>query len=149
MLSMSWKFASSFSSLNWGLQFNLSLLSLDTESQSFPESSKEKILRELSTNFTYHTNDSTSSSNASLIQHPFSVVKRRRRGIGWRNGRLDWWYGNWCGAYQGGYENNPKPHCRWSCDQTKSYVNRACRDCLPPKDGFDEACMEHDRYNIW
>lgn len=119
---------------------------LFTESQSSPESSIiEKNIRELSTNFTHQTNDSISLSNASLLQQPSSVVKRRRRGIGWRNGGLDWWYGNWCGAYQGGYENNPKPHCRWFCSKTKSYVNRACRDCLPPQDGLDEACMEHDR----
>ncbi|XP_068754270.1 uncharacterized protein [Montipora capricornis] len=72
-------------------------------------------------------------------------TSRSRRGIGWRNGWLDWWYGNWCGAYQGGYQNNPKPVCKSVCKNTTSYINDACRKCLPPNDTLDEACMEHDR----
>ena len=75
-------------------------------------------------------------------------VRRYRRGLGWRNGGLDWWYGNWCGGNQGGYTNNPRPWCKSYCWQSSSYITSACRSCLPPKDGFDSACMEHDRYMI-
>lgn len=72
-------------------------------------------------------------------------TSRSRRGIGVRNGRLDWWYGNWCGAKQGGYQSNPKPSCKRLCRKSTRYITSACRRCLPPTDRLDQACMEHDR----
>jgi len=91
------------------------------------------------------TNDKSSFSNDSQAQQLQKSARRRRRGIGWRNGWIDWWYGNWCGAKQGGYQNNPKLACKNVCRNSTSYITRACRECLPPKDALDEACMEHDR----
>ena len=71
---------------------------------------------------------------------------RIRRGLGMRgSGTPDWWYGNWCGPYQGGYEDNPRPQCKAKCGPRYAYISDACRRCLPPRDGLDEACMEHDR----
>ena len=70
---------------------------------------------------------------------------RRRRAIGIRNGWPDWWYGNWCGANQGGYANSPKRQCSRACRRPYDYITSDCKKCYPPKDGFDEACMEHDR----
>lgn len=71
--------------------------------------------------------------------------RRRRWGIRWRGGSLDCWYGNWCGPYQGGYNSYPNSSCNGVCWLSTSYVNSACRRCLPTKDGLDAACMEHDR----
>ena len=70
---------------------------------------------------------------------------RRRRGIGIRNGGLDWWYANWCGPDQGGYTRSPKPGCYHTCHQSYRYVTSDCKKCLPSQNGFDSACMEHDR----
>lgn len=105
----------------------------------------ERNIQETSPNLTQLLNQTTSFSNESLANQLPMTSRRRRRGIGWRGERLDWWYGNWCGPYQGGYTYNPKPSCRGVC-RTTSYVSSACRRCLPTKDGLDEACMEHDRW---
>ena len=73
------------------------------------------------------------------------LTSRRKLGLGRRDGSIDWWYANWCGAKQGGYKKYPKKSCNSLCYTTTSYVNQRCRNCLPPKDSLDEACMEHDR----
>ena len=81
-------------------------------------------------------------------------AKRIRRGIGVRNGGIDWWYANWCGANQGGYENNPRPGAVANVIKQQFYLftlyngytyTRDCRNCIPTKNGLDSACMEHDR----
>ena len=99
-------------------------------------------------NLTQFLNETASLHNDSTAQQLQEIVRRRRRGIGFRGGRLDWWYGNWCGPYQGGYTSYPKPACKRECSRSTRYVTHACRKCLPPKDSLDEACMEHDRYTI-
>lgn len=114
------------------------------ESTEFADPEMERNIQETFPNLTQLLNQTTSFSNESLANQLPMTSRRRRRGIGWRGGRLDWWYGNWCGPYQGGYTYNPKPSCRGVCSTT-SYVSSACRRCLPTKDGLDEACMEHDR----
>lgn len=114
------------------------------ESTEFADPEMERNIQETSPNLTLLLNQTKSFSNESLVNQLPMTSRRRRRGIGWRGGRLDWWYGNWCGPYQGGYTYNPKPSCRGVC-RTTSYVSSACRRCLPTKDGLDEACMEHDR----
>lgn len=90
-------------------------------------------------------NQTTSINNDSLANEMFMTSRRRRRGLGRRGGRWDWWYGNWCGPFQGGYAKYPQKSCKGVCKTTTSYVNSACRQCLPTKDGLDAACMEHDR----
>ncbi|XP_022783940.1 uncharacterized protein LOC111324600 isoform X3 [Stylophora pistillata] len=105
----------------------------------------EKNIQETSSNLTQLLNQMTSFGNESLANQLPMISRRRRRGIGWRGGSLDWWYGNWCGGYQGGYTRYPKPSCNDDCWRTTSYVNSACRRCLPTINGLDEACMEHDR----
>lgn len=114
------------------------------ESTEFADPEMERNIQGTSPNLTQLLNQTTSFSNESLANELPMTSRRRRRGIGWRGGRLDWWYGNWCGPYQGGYTNNPKPSCKGVC-RTTSYVSSACRKCLPTIDGLDEACMEHDR----
>ena len=120
------------------------LFYLDQESNEFADPEMERNIQGTSPNLTQLLNQTTSFSNESLANQLPMTSRRRRRGIGWRGGRLDWWYGNWCGPYQGGYTNNPKPSCKGVC-RTTSYVSSACRKCLPTIDGLDEACMEHDR----
>lgn len=117
---------------------------LDQESTGSADPEMERNIQETSSNLTQLLNQTTPFNNDSLSNQLPMTSRRRRRGIGWRGGTLDWWYGNWCGPYQGGYAYYPKPSCRGVC-HTTSYVNSACRSCLPPKDGLDEACMEHDR----
>lgn len=116
------------------------------ESTESADPETEKTIQETSSNLTQLLNQSTSFSNESLAnQLSMTSRRRRRREIGWRGGSLDWWYGNWCGPYQGGYNRYPKSSCNGVCWRTTSHVNSACRRCLPTKDGLDEACMEHDR----
>ena len=103
---------------------------------------------ELPSNLTQFLNETASLHNDSTTQQLQQIARRRRRGIGLRGGKLDWWYGNWCGPHQGGYTSYPKRACNRECHRSTRYVTHACRQCLPPKDGLDEACMEHDRYAI-
>lgn len=129
------------------------LFNLDQEADSSITLSSDKTLQELSSNLTQLLNETTSFGNDSFAQQVQKTARRRRRGTGrHRRGLTDWWYGNWCGADQGGYEDKPKKVCKYFCYRSTSYVNRACRNCLPPQDGLDDACMEHDRcsflYNI-
>ncbi|PFX29634.1 hypothetical protein AWC38_SpisGene5595 [Stylophora pistillata] len=86
----------------------------------------EKNIQETSSNLTQLLNQMTSFGNESLANQLPMISRRRRRGIGWRGGSLDWWYGNWCGGYQGGYTRYPKPSCNDDCWRTTSYVNSAC-----------------------
>jgi len=118
------------------------------EADAAKDASVEKNLQQMSSNLTNLLNETTSGTNNSLVQQ-IPQARRRKRGLGIRGGSIDWWYGNWCGPKQGGYTNNPKPVCKYLCYRSTSYVNRACRDCLPPQDGLDEACMEHDRCLIY
>lgn len=118
---------------------------LDEEATGSTDPEIEKSIQETSSNLTLLLNRTTSSMNDSLANEISISSRRRRRGIGWRGGSLDWWYGNWCGPYQGGYTRYPNPSCRRHCTTT-SYVSKACRSCLPAKDGLDAACMEHDRW---
>lgn len=115
------------------------------ESIASPDPWIDKNLRRMkSFNKTQFENETKSLFNDTEASHP-PIMSRRRRGIGWRNGFIDWWYANWCGPYQGGYTDNPNRSCKPLCDRTTSYVNQDCRNCLPPLDTLDDACMEHDR----
>lgn len=106
----------------------------------------ERIIQETSSNLTKLWNQTKSFSNESLANHLSMTLRRRRRGIRLRKQVTEmWWYGNWCGHNHGGYSSYPKPSCYGVCKRSTSYVNSACRRCLPTKDGFDAACMEHDR----
>jgi len=128
------------------LESNDSKLYQEADSSITLSSAREKTLQELSSNLTQLLNETTSFGNDSFAQQLQKTARRRRRGTGrHRRGLTDWWYGNWCGADQGGYEDKPKKVCKYFCYRSTSYVNRACRDCLPPQDGLDDACMEHDR----
>jgi len=114
------------------------------EADATKDPAVEQKLQQLSSSLTHLLNETISGTNDTLAQQ-IPQARRRKRGLGRRGGSIDWWYGNWCGPKQGGYTNNPKPICKYFCYRSTSYVNRACCDCLPPRDGLDEACMEHDR----
>jgi len=125
---------------------SLSVSPLDQESTGSTNPEVENKIQETLSNLTQLMNQTTLFNNDSLTNETSMVSRRRRRGIGQRpGGRWDWWYGNWCGPSQGGYAKYPKKSCKNVCGTTTSYVNSACRRCLPPKDGLDDACMEHDR----
>jgi hypothetical protein len=123
------------------------LCNLDQEADLSTSPIMNKTVEALILNATKEANGTALSVSDLAKSNQDSVFhRRRRRGLGKRpNGDLDWWYGNWCGAYQGGYTKYPKPSCNYLCYQSTRYITPACRACLPPKDGFDEACMEHDR----
>lgn len=124
------------------------------DSKLYQETSKthhkwfEEDLRAMPSNITVLRNetDSLYNDNETMARQQPST-SRRKRGLGIRDGSIDWWYANWCGAKQGGYAKYPKKSCKsLYCTTTSySYVNQRCRNCLPPKDSLDEACMEHDR----
>lgn len=125
-------------------QTNDSKLYQESTGSTDPEIENE--IQEASSNLTKLMNQTTSVNNDSLADEMFMTSRRRRRGIGQRpGGGWDWWYGNWCGPFQGGYAKYPQKSCKGVCWYTTSYVNSACRQCLPTKDGLDDACMEHDR----
>ncbi|XP_064642648.1 uncharacterized protein LOC135496969 [Lineus longissimus] len=59
--------------------------------------------------------------------------------------RLDLFkYGNWCGAYTTGLSTDSNGAVAGNkcctCDDTLD----DCRNCLPPIDEMDEACLQHD-----
>lgn len=119
---------------------SLCLFFVDAESERSPKPAIDKIINEMNSKLTELVNETKSFSSNRLVHSLQETARRHRRGI-WDN----WKYGRWCGAKQGGYKNEPKPSCKYICKKTTSYVNSACRKCLPPKDMLDAACMEHDR----
>ena len=123
----------------------LFLLDEATNTSTDPTTGKSINLQEITSNLARLLNETPPVNEDRLVPQLRKTVRRRRRGIGWRNGKLDWWYGNWCGPNQGGYSNNPNVSCKSACQSSTIYVSRACRGCLPPQDPLDEACMEHDR----
>ncbi|XP_031549715.1 uncharacterized protein LOC116287211 isoform X2 [Actinia tenebrosa] len=118
----------------------------DSKFYEKPDDTELPSMNETVRNFILNVTKEANLTAISESDSPDSVAHRRRRGLGTRpNGDLDWWYGNWCGKEQGGYERYPKPACNSLCRQSTRYITSDCRNCLPPKDGFDAVCMEHDR----
>ena len=117
------------------------LLSLfeESELERSPEPAIDKIMKEMHSNLTELSNETTSFRIDSFAQNLKKTARRHRRGV------ENWKYGSWCGAKQGGYKSEPNPNCKNICKKTTSYISSACRNCLPPKDLLDAACMEHDR----
>lgn len=126
-------------------QANDSKLYEATNTSTDPTTGKSINLQEITPNLARLLNETPPVNEDRLVPQLRETVRRRRRGIGWRNGKLDWWYGNWCGPNQGGYSKNPNVSCKSACQRSTIFVSRACRGCLPPQDVLDEACMEHDR----
>lgn len=84
-------------------------------------------------------------NNDSLVNEMFMILRCCCCGLGWWGGRWDWWYGNWCGFFQGGYVKYLQKFCKGVCKIIISYVNSVCCQCFLMKDGLDVVCMEYDR----
>ncbi|KAK2557936.1 hypothetical protein P5673_019925 [Acropora cervicornis] len=105
------------------------------DSKLYQETSKthhkwfEEDLRAMPSNITVLRNETGSLYNDNeTMARQQPLTSRRKRGLGRRDGSIDWWYANWCGAKQGGYTKYPKKSCNSLCYTTTSYVNQRCRE---------------------